>query len=204
MNLTSLKFPILIIISLVLGMAIGTVVPTHLESTSLSNDVQDSQEQSSKFPSPPITSGGVFQRNSMYKMFYGTWEVRDVISGGRFYDEKSLETIIGQTIEYSKSSIAINGTPLDLGQVQYDIAIVPLECRFEFMGAEHYPENEEEIFNLSNEYFVYVSIPGKHLSDTLLLGNIIIKDDQTLVLSTAVGFCILQRVAYGDTPIAPA
>ena len=74
-----------------------------------------------------------------------------------------------------------------------------MEDRMLFIGSDYYPLNEQCIFNTNSPYFVAFT-PVVYEKDTpdLAVSQIIIKDNNTLILKTNVGYCILSRKAFLD------
>lgn len=132
-----------------------------------------------------------------YNLIYGDWEVTEYIAEGKGCNQQALENTVGTEISYRYNKVTINKANYSVKQ--YIPYVIAMEDRVTFIGSDYYPSDEEYIFNIDSAYFVAFStiFYGDDVPD-LILSQIIIKDNNTLVLKTNIGYCILSRVAFLD------
>lgn len=132
-----------------------------------------------------------------YNLIYGTWEVTGYLAEGKGCDKQALESNIGTQISYKYNELKLNGIKYTIEQ--YIPYVIAMEDRMLFIGSDYYSLNEQCIFNTNSPYFVAFTpvVYGKDTPD-LAVSQIIIKDNNTLILKTNVGYCILSRKAFLD------
>ena len=131
----------------------------------------------------------------LYKLFYGEWEIVSVIEG-RNFDQLQTDNYIGKIVKYANDSIIVDGEVV-LAAPAYAYGIIPMDYYAEF--SQGYGPNEP-IFDLDNEYFVYVWVEtwvrGDYSEEERSFKQFYVVDDNTLVLDAIDGYYIMKRLAY--------
>ena len=130
-----------------------------------------------------------------YNLIYGDWKVSGYIAEGKHCDEELLKSYIGIQILYRYNEIVISNTRYSVKQ--YIPYVIAMEDRMLFIGSDYYPSDESIIFDTDSAYFVSFSptIDGESDSN-LVMSQIIVKDNNTLILKAHAGYCILSRTAF--------
>lgn len=145
--------------------------------------------------SEPTTDMLISDNNA--QMFYGTWKVVDIVAGGRFENSEKLKQYIGTELTYGADMLAIDGETAINGPVYSCVLVESVNCTYLF--GQNTPENCNNIVDMNSVYFAYVNVKNvlsSALEDKTLLCGFIIRDAQTLVLSTDYGYLRLERVGY--------
>jgi hypothetical protein len=138
--------------------------------------------------------------DSTYKLFYGTWEVTNVIGTSKLSldinnEEDTLEKAkqtIGRIITYEKNSIKNDNIEV-YKNPHYKYAIIPVKNpEFEYIM---YFSNVREL-GLNGNYFVFVEVDIQDYGDTTFGSNFYIKDDDTLIAFYYDVEYELKRVSY--------
>lgn len=137
-------------------------------------------------------------RDYFYKMFYGKWEITEIISvDPRFGVSEASKRLIGQTIEYSFDNIKIN-EKVELENPIFYTALVPTEPDFTLI--ENLPS--VGMLGIEGDYFAYVHIGNWFDGDKPFIGtNFFVKDDSTLILIEYNTYFEMKRMTRIENPI---
>lgn len=130
-----------------------------------------------------------------YNLIYGDWVVSEYLTEGKNCDEQQLKSYVNSTVQYRYNEIVVNGVTYSIKQ--YLPYVIAMDDRILFIGSDYYPSQEKKVFNIDSEYFAAFTpiVDGNSVSN-LAVSLIIIKDNDTLILKTDVGYCILKRTGF--------
>lgn len=146
-----------------------------------------------------------YEQSSAYKLFYGTWEITDIVSEHRLYGrDEGCEDILGMQVTYLPEQYEFGGI-VSLDNPNYMISIFPTDDRFLFGQRQ---AGMDELLP-DREFFVWVQIADKPVLSgdedggsydfAPNVGNeFFIKDDNTLYLYANHCIYEMKRVSYMD------
>lgn len=146
-----------------------------------------------------------YEQNSAYKLFYGTWEITDIVSEHRLYGrDEGCEEILGMQVTYLPDRYEF-GEIAGVDNPNYMISIFPTDDRFLF---DQRQAGMDELLP-DREFFVWVQIAdepvlsghedGGSYDFASNVGNeFFIKDDNTLYLYANHCIYEMKRVSYMD------
>ncbi|MBQ1554300.1 MAG: hypothetical protein IIZ68_02455 [Clostridia bacterium] len=139
-------------------------------------------------------------------IFFGEWEVKRVIPGGRFTLDKqeALEQLVGETVTFANNVVCL-GDALLVDNPTYESTIVPISHASEVVQY-YWPESEEDRYYSDDDpFFVLIFVRGAW-SDwestsgikSSWIDEFVIKDEDTLVFLTSYGLLELTRISYPE------
>lgn len=141
----------------------------YLSENEIENDTSVSQENVLEIPNETNVETSaiesveieahIYQQNDAYKIFYGKWEVTEVISQHRLGGDVGYEDIIGRQIVYLPEVYECNGISIE--NPNYLMTIFPADCPQSFV-------DDFIVLNAilpDSEYYVWVQIVDKPIWD---------------------------------------
>lgn len=167
---------------------IGVIVISCLAVAAFNDSLPKNLSEDATIPQNSSYSGN-------YNLIYGDWEVTGYLAEGKGCNKELLKSTIGTQISYRYNEITINGSKCLVKQ--YVPYVIAMEDRILFIGSDYYPSDENFIFNTDSAYFVAFDsiVCGENILD-LAMSQIIVKDNNTLILKTDGGYCVLDRTAF--------
>lgn len=171
------------------------------EAAGMSNEViREQEEQAEQIPLHPH-----YEQNDAYKLFYGTWEITDIVSESRYLGgDGDCEDILGMQVTYLPNKYEFGETVVSRNP-NYLISILPTDDRLLFGQRQV----SMDILLPDSEYFVWVQIAdmpalseavdgGSYDFEPYAGSNFFLKDDNTLYLFAYSCIYELNRVSYTD------
>lgn len=146
-----------------------------------------------------------YEQNDAYKLFYGTWEITDIVSESRYLGgDGDCEDILGMQVTYLPNKYEFGETVVSRNP-NYLISILPTDDRLLFGQRQV----SMDILLPDSEYFVWVQIAdmpalseavdgGSYDFEPYAGSNFFLKDDNTLYLFAYSCIYELNRVSYTD------
>jgi hypothetical protein len=134
--------------------------------------------------------------SSTYKLFYGEWEITEVIGYNHNYGKSfsGADKIVGTRVSYDREKILANG--LTVNNFKYSYTINPNikdMCYF-----NNTLTNQE--LGIKGEYYVFIHvetyIPGVNLGISFVGDEFFILDDNRLILVKNNVFYLAERLSY--------
>ncbi|MDE6713264.1 MAG: hypothetical protein K2K20_05955, partial [Lachnospiraceae bacterium] len=144
-----------------------------------------------------------YEQNGAYKLFYGTWEITDIVSESRYLGgDEDCEDILGMQVTYLPDKYEF-GESVTVEDPNYLISILPTDSRLLF------DQRQVSMDTLlpDSEYFVWVQIADIPIGGETGMGygfepyvdnGFFIKDDNTLYLFAYHCIYEMNRVSYMD------
>ncbi len=144
-----------------------------------------------------------YKQNEAYKLFYGTWEIADIVSESRYLGgDEGCEDILGMQVTYLPDQYELGGS-VTVEDPNYLISILPTDSRLLF------DQRQVSMDTLlpESDYFVWVQIADiPNVSETgigfsidpFVGSEFLIKDDNTLCLFANHCIYEMNRVSYMD------
>lgn len=146
-----------------------------------------------------------YKQNDAYSLFYGTWEITDIVSESRYLGgDEGCEDILGMQVIYLPDQYEFGGS-VTVEEPNYLISIFPTDSRFLF------DQRQVSMDTLlpDSDYFVWVQIadvsaaPGYNDGrdydfESFVGSKFLIKDDNTLYLFAYHCIYEMNRVSYMD------
>lgn len=133
------------------------------------------------------------------QLFYGEWEVTQIINGGRFFSSEKLEPYLGCVVSFSRDCITVNEKAI-VEAPNYEVILVSSEDAY-YLFKNDSPDSFDEILDASNDYFAYINIENtlEHSNgNSIFIVGFTIRDTNTLALQTNYGFLKLARLNYPE------
>lgn len=141
----------------------------------------------------------VADQNDVYKLFYGTWEITDVVMQHRNQGDKGYEDILGMQVTYLPEMYGFGGI-VKVNNPNYLMSIVPLN------GHSFVSDMPVEPF-VNDDWFIFVQIVDKPSGDGVITGReygyepyigseFFIKDDNTLYCLDYNCYYEMKRISY--------
>lgn len=140
----------------------------------------------------------VADQNDVYKLFYGTWEITDVVMQHRNQGDKGYEDILGMQVTYLPEMYGFGGI-VKVNNPNYLMSIVPFGHSF---------VSDMPVGSLVNdEWFIFVQIVDKPSGDGVITGieygyepyigsEFFIKDDSTIYCFDYNCYYEMKRISY--------
>lgn len=144
-----------------------------------------------------------YEQNDAYKLFYGTWEITDIVSESRYLGgDEDCEDILGMQVTYLPDKYEFGGS-VTVEDPNYLISILPTDSRLLF------DQRQVSMDTLlpDSEYFVWVQIADIPIGGETGMeygfgpyvdNGFFIKDDNTLYLFAYHCIYEMNRVSYMD------
>lgn len=144
-----------------------------------------------------------YKQNDAYSLFYGTWEIADIVSESRYLGgDEGCEDILGMQVTYLPDQYELGGS-VTVEDPNYLISILPTDSRLLF------DQRQVSMDTLlpDSDYFVWVQIADIPNASETGMGygfgpyvdnGFFIKDDNTLYLFAYHCIYEMNRVSYMD------
>lgn len=146
-----------------------------------------------------VPEGSICEQNDAYKLFYGTWEITQVVLQHRNQGDEGYEDILGVQVTYLPEMYGFGGI-VKVNNPNYIMSIVPL-------NGHSYISDMTVSPYVKNDWFIFVEVAdwpvGEGVIDGMEYGfepyvghDFFIIDDNTLYLFAYNCYYEMKRVSY--------
>lgn len=141
-------------------------------------------------------------RDASYKMFFGEWEIVDIIPGRNPHLEvqEDLSAFLGTRLFYDVKDFKINGEEIS-NNIYYEVAIVPVEnIDLYFNNRRTVFKDINDIISLDQDCFIHINVTYEDCLFQPVGNSFYIKDQDTIILEILFNDCFYylkcKRIAY--------